>query len=79
MKCKGKNIKSEVNKLFLKTTKRALKIQDKAVTISYDNTGNELFTRLKYNLELETLNPKFNFLKINLNDNKTNLKFMKFN
>ena len=60
---KGKNLQSEVNKLFLKTTKRALKIQDKAVTISYDNTGNELFTRLKYNLELEALSPKFNFKK----------------
>ena len=60
---KGKNIKDEVNKLFLKTTKRALKIQSKAVSISFDKTGNELFTRLKYSLELEKLAPKFNFKK----------------
>ena len=58
---KGKNIKSEINKLFLKTTKRAIKVQQRAFSVSYDNTGNELFTRLKYYLELETLSPKFNF------------------
>jgi len=60
---KGKNIKSEINKLFLKTTKRAIKVQQRAFSVSYDNTGNELFTRLKYYLELETLSPKFNFKK----------------
>ena len=60
---KGKNIKSEVTKLFLKSTKRALKIQDKTVSISFEKTGNELFTRLKYNLELDTLSPKYNFKK----------------
>lgn len=60
---RGKNVKAEVNKLFLKQTKRALKIQDRAITISYEKTGNELFMRLKYNLELETLSPKFNLKK----------------
>lgn len=60
---RGKNIKLEINKLFLKTTKRALKIQERANSVSYDKTGNELFTRLKYYLELETLSPKFNFKK----------------
>jgi len=58
---KGKNIKDEVNKLFLKTTKRALKVQDRAFSISFNKTGNELFTRLKYYLELDKLSPKFNF------------------
>ena len=60
---RGKNVKSEVNKLFLKRTKRTDKIQDRAVSISYEKTGNELFTRLKYHLELETLSPKFNLKK----------------
>lgn len=60
---RGKNINSEVNKLFLKVTKRAAKIQDRANTISFEKTGNELFTRLKYDIELETLSPKFNFKK----------------
>ena len=60
---KGKNIKSEVNNLFLKVTKRALKIQERAQTVTFDKTGNELFTRLKHAIELETLSPKFNFKK----------------
>ncbi|QNM86222.1 ribonuclease H-like domain-containing protein [Polaribacter pectinis] len=60
---RGKNIKAEVNKLFLKTTKRAIKIQDRATSISFEKTGNELFTRLKYYIELEILSPKFNFKK----------------
>ena len=57
---KGKNIKTQVNKLFLKVTKRALKIQEKAETISFDKTGNDLFTSLKFNLQLDILSPKFN-------------------
>ncbi|WP_366139851.1 exonuclease domain-containing protein [uncultured Polaribacter sp.] len=60
---RGNNIKSEINKLFLKVTKRAIKIQERAESISYDETGNELFTRLKYAVELDVLSPKFNFKK----------------
>ena len=60
---RGKNVKSEVNKLFLKQTKRAIKLQDRAISISYEKTGNELFTRLKYYLELDALSPKYNLKK----------------
>lgn len=60
---RGKNIKLEINKLFLKTTRRALKIQERATSVTFNKTGNELFTRLKYYLALETLSPKFNFKK----------------
>ena len=60
---RGKNIKNEVNRLFIKTTKRALKIQERATSISFDLTGNELFTRLKYYIELDKLAPKYNFKK----------------
>ncbi|QOD61253.1 ribonuclease H-like domain-containing protein [Polaribacter haliotis] len=60
---RGKNIKAEVNKLFLKDTKRSIKIQDRANSISFEKSGNELFTRLKYYIELETLSPKYNFKK----------------
>jgi DNA polymerase-3 subunit epsilon len=60
---KGKNIKSEVNRLFLKQTKRALKIHERVKNITVEFTGNELMTRLRYHLELETLQPKFNFIK----------------
>jgi DNA polymerase-3 subunit epsilon len=60
---KGKNIKAEINNLFIKTSRRAVKIQERAVSVSYNKTGNELFTRLKYYLELESISPKFNFRK----------------
>ena len=60
---RGKNIKAEVNRLFLKITKRANKIQERAESVSFDKTGNELFTQLKYAIELEVLSPKFNFKK----------------
>tara|TARA_B110000240_G_C13483205_1_gene446231 strand:- start:255 stop:1334 length:1080 start_codon:yes stop_codon:yes gene_type:complete len=60
---RGKNVKSEVNKLFLKETKRALKIRERATSITYEKTGNELFTRLKYYLQLERLAPKYNIKK----------------
>ncbi|WP_299061205.1 3'-5' exonuclease [uncultured Polaribacter sp.] len=60
---RGKNVKAEVNKLFLKQTRRALKIQDRAAAISFEKTGNDLFTRLKYYIELDIISPKFNFRK----------------
>ena len=60
---KGKNIKNEINKLFLKVTKRAKKIQDRVQKISFDTTGNKLFTMLKYHLEVEALFPKYNIKK----------------
>jgi DNA polymerase-3 subunit epsilon len=60
---RGKNVKSEVNKLFLKQTRRALKVQERATSITYEKTGNDLFTRLKYYIELETLAPKYNLKK----------------
>jgi len=60
---KGKNIKNEINKLFLKVTKRAKKIQERVQKISFDTTGNKLFTILKYHLEVEALFPKYNIKK----------------
>lgn len=60
---KGINIKAEVNKLFTKETTRAVKIQERTASISFNKTGNNLFTKLKYQSELESLAPKFNFKK----------------
>jgi len=57
------NIKFEINKLFIKQGKRAQKIQERVDKITFQFTGNELFTRLKYHTELETLQPKYNFKK----------------
>ncbi len=60
---RGKNIKLEVNKLFLKDNKRAQKIKDKVDSVSYEETGNQLFTRLKYYLDLENIKPKYNLIR----------------
>lgn len=58
---RGSNLKSEVNKLFLKESKRSEKVQEKVKNVTFEFTGNLLFTRLKYHLELDALQPKFNF------------------
>lgn len=60
---KHKNIKSELNRILMKTTKRALKIQAHANTVSFDLFGSELFIRLKYYLELDKISPKYNLKK----------------
>ncbi len=57
---KGNNIKNEVTIQFLKTSKRSKKIQERTISISYESTGNELITSLKYYLELEINRPKYN-------------------
>jgi len=60
---RGKNIKQETNKLFLKETRKALKVIKRVAKVSYEETGNLLFTRLKYHLELEKLHPKYNIIR----------------
>jgi DNA polymerase-3 subunit epsilon len=60
---RGPNIKATINALFIKTSRRAIKIQDRARSITFEKTGNELFNRLKYEIELEVLSPKFNLKK----------------
>ncbi|CAA0151827.1 exonuclease domain-containing protein [Tenacibaculum maritimum] len=60
---RGANIKKEINNVFIKTSKRSKKLQDKVISFTYEETGNELLTRLKYYSELETLNPKYNIRK----------------
>ena len=60
---RGKNLKAEVNNVFVKTSARMKKIQKRVYTANYEKTGNALFTRLKYLLELETLSPKYNYKK----------------
>ncbi|MDY0779548.1 exonuclease domain-containing protein [Tenacibaculum sp. IB213877] len=60
---RGKNIKKEVSKLFLKSSKRAQKISDKVKMLTYEETGNQLITRLKYYIELEALKPRYNLIR----------------
>jgi len=58
---KGKNIKKTVNQLFLRTSKRAKILQKKVVTISFEETGNELIAQLKYSEEIFINKPQYNF------------------
>ncbi len=60
---RSKNMKSELNRVLMKTSKRAFKIQTNANSVSFDTFGNELFLRLKFYLELDKLAPKYNFIK----------------
>ena len=62
---KGKNIKKTVNQLFLRTTKRAKILQNSVVTVSYEETGNDLIAQLKYIEEVRINKPQYNF-KLNL-------------
>ncbi len=57
---KGKNIKSSVNKIFLKTSKKAKILQNLLVSISYELSGNELISQLKFHKEVIANKPKFN-------------------
>jgi DNA polymerase-3 subunit epsilon len=58
---KGKNIRKAVNQLFLRTSKKAKILQDKVVSVTYQDTGNELIAQLKFLEELAENKPQFNF------------------
>lgn len=60
---RGKNIKQEVNRLFLKETRRAKKINQRVHSVTFEETGNQLLTRLKYYIELDILKPKYNLIR----------------
>ena len=57
---KGKNIRSSVNKIFLKTSKKAKILQQSLVSITHELTGNELIGQLKFHKEVIANKPKFN-------------------
>ena len=59
---RGKNIKSEVSKQFVKDTAKAEKVLKRAHEVSYEETGSQLLTRLKYHLDLDTIKPKYNII-----------------
>jgi DNA polymerase-3 subunit epsilon len=59
----GKNIKKTVNKLFLRTSNKAKSLQKNVVSISYEETGSELFAQLKFSEEIAVNKPMYNFTK----------------
>jgi DNA polymerase-3 subunit epsilon len=58
---KGRNIKKTVNQLFLRTSKKAKTLQKKVITVSYEETGNELIAQLKHTEELIKNKPQYNY------------------
>ncbi len=59
----GNNMQKAVNTLFLKRSDTAQKIQEKVHNCTYEATGSELITQLKYHSELALLKPKYTSLK----------------
>ena len=57
---KGKNMKKHVNQIFLRTSKRHLALVKEMQSLSFELTGNELISRLKYQEELLIHKPRFN-------------------
>lgn len=70
---KGNNIRKTVNQLFLRTSKNAKIIQNNVVSVSYEETGCELFAQLKLSEEVKINKPKFNY------NSKNNLSNVLFN
>lgn len=74
---KGKNIKKTVNQLFLRTSKKAKELQNKVVSVSYEETGNELIADLKLAEEVRINKPLYNFPNkptfLNIDFNNDNL------
>ncbi len=68
----GKNIKKTVNQLFLRTSKKARELQNMVVSVSYEETGNELIANLKFAEEIRINKPIHNF------QNKTNFPEIEF-
>ncbi|PHQ55276.1 MAG: DNA polymerase III subunit epsilon, partial [Lutibacter sp.] len=69
---KGKNIKKAVNQLFLRSSKKAKILQKKVVSVTFEETGNELIAQLKFNDELKAYKPAYN---ISTKTNGTIIKF----
>lgn len=57
---KGRNIRKAVNQLFLRSTKRAKTLQNLVVSVSHEETGNELVAELKFIEELSIHKPTYN-------------------
>lgn len=58
---KAKNIQKEVNNLFLKTSKKSKELQEKVVSVTYRETGNELIAQLVFAEEIKNNKPLHNY------------------
>jgi DNA polymerase-3 subunit epsilon len=57
---KNKNIQKGINQLFSRSSKTIKSLQKDASSISYEETGNELFAQLRFDLAYQKHKPKFN-------------------
>lgn len=57
---KGKNVRKAVNQLFLRASKKANLLQNSVVSVSYEETGNELISRIKFAEAITNQKPIFN-------------------
>ncbi len=57
---KGKNMRSKLSQLLSKKSKKALNIQSKLASVSYDESGNYVMARLIFNQKVATHKPRFN-------------------
>ena len=57
---KNKNIQKGVNQLFSRSSKTIKSLQKDSHSLSYEETGNELFAQLKYDISYQKHKPKFN-------------------
>ena len=57
---KGQNMKKHVNQIFLRTNKRHLALVKEMQSLTFEVTGNELVSRLKYQEEILIHRPRYN-------------------
>jgi len=57
---KGQNLKKHANQIFLRANKRHRALVKEMQSVTYELTGNELISRLKYQEELLLHKPRFN-------------------
>lgn len=57
---RGQNLKKHVNQIFLRTSKRHQSMVKEMQSMTYEVTGSDLISRLRYQEELWTHKPRFN-------------------
>ena len=62
---RGNNIQKKVNGVFLQVSKRARAMFKEISSVTYDLTGSELITQLKYHEDLHAHKPKYNTRETN--------------
>ena len=62
---RGNNILKKANSIFLRSSNRARRMLKEINYVTYDLTGSELITKIKFHEDVNFIKPKYNKLKIN--------------